>query len=277
MVQFKKNSIFTCNGKDGAEREDILKGGILAVWGSPGSGKTTIAVKIAKHLADKKKNVVLVLCDMAAPMLPCICPTSSLEVAKNQEMPYGSLGSILSAPHVTEQIIKYNMITLKKIPYFTMIGMLKGENEYTYASYSKVQAQEFLAALRNIAPYVIIDCGSYIANDILSAVSLMECDGVLRLSNCDLKSVSYLSSQLKLLENSKWNSKKQYNAVSNIKSNHGMNHIVGALGSISFQLPFSKEIEEQYLAGNLLGDLSSKNSKGFRKEIEHIAGEVFGC
>lgn len=277
MVHYKKNSIFTRNGKDGVERADILKGGILAVWGSPGSGKTTIAVKLAKHLADKKKNVVLVLCDMTAPMLPCICPPSSLEGAKKQDRLYGSLGSILSVPHVTEQIIKYNMITIKKMAYFTVIGMLKGENEFTYASYSKVQAQEFLAALRNIAPYVIIDCGSYIANDILSAVSLMECDGILRLSNCDLKSVSYLSSQLKLLQNSKWNSKKQYKAVSNIKSNHGMNHIAGVFGSISFQLPFSKEIEEQYLAGNLLTDLTSKNSKEFRKEIENIAGEVFGC
>jgi MinD superfamily P-loop ATPase len=169
------------------------------------------------------------------------------------------------------------MITLKKMAYFTMIGMLKGENEYSYASYSKVQVQEFLAALRNIASYVIIDCGSYITNDILSAVSLMECDGILQLSNCDLKSVSYLSSQLKLLQNSKWNSKKQYKVVSNIKSNHGMNHMAEALGSISFQIPFSKEIEEQYLAGNLLADLTSKNSKEFRKEIEHIAGEVFGC
>ncbi len=277
MVQYKKNSIFTRKEKDGAEREDILKSGILAVWGSPGSGKTTIAVKLAKYLADKKKNVVLVLCDMAAPMLPCICPPSSLEGVKKQQRLYGSLGSILSAPHVTEQIVKYNMITFKKMPYLTMLGMLKGENEYTYASYSKVQAQEFLAALRNIAPYVIIDCGSYIANDILSAISLMECDCILQLSNCDLKSVSYLSSQLKLLQNSKWNSKKQYKAVSNIKSNHDMNHIAGTLGSISFQLPFSKEIEEQYLAGNLLADLTSRNSKEFRKEIEHISGEVFGC
>jgi KaiC/GvpD/RAD55 family RecA-like ATPase len=35
------------------------RSGILAVWGSPGSGKTITAVKIAKHLADRKKNVVL--------------------------------------------------------------------------------------------------------------------------------------------------------------------------------------------------------------------------
>ena len=67
---------------------------VLAVWGSPSSGKTTVSVKLAKHLADKKRNVVLLLCDMTAPMLPCICPPSDLEWER-------SLGSILAATHVT--------------------------------------------------------------------------------------------------------------------------------------------------------------------------------
>lgn len=52
---------------------------ILAVWGSPGCGKTTVSVKIAKHLAEKKKNVILVLSDMTLPMMPCICPMDELE------------------------------------------------------------------------------------------------------------------------------------------------------------------------------------------------------
>lgn len=46
---------------------------VLAVWGSPGSGKSTVAVKLAKYLAGKKRNVILLTCDMTAPMLPCIC------------------------------------------------------------------------------------------------------------------------------------------------------------------------------------------------------------
>jgi len=270
MINFKKNTIFSRGTKEEMVKENILHGGVLAIWGSPGSGKTTAAVKLAKYLADKKKNVVLVLCDMTAPMLPCICPPSDLECEK-------SLGSILSAAHVTETLVKYNMITHKKMSYLTMIGMLKGENEYTYASYTKVQAQELIDSLRKIAPFVIIDCGSYIANDILSAVSLLECDSVLRLANCDLKSISYLSSQLQLLQNSNWDMDKQYKAASNIKSNHDIDHMAGALGSITFKLPYSEEVEEQYLAGNLLADLTLKNSREFRKGIEKIAKEVFGC
>ncbi len=277
MINFKKNTIFSRSIEEKTVKEDILHGGVLAVWGSPGSGKTTAAVKLAKYLADKKKNVVLVLCDMTAPMLPCICPPSDLECDKISKRPYGSLGSILSAAHVTEPLVKYNMITHKKMSYLTMLGMLKGENEYTYASYTKTQAQELIEALRKIAPFVIIDCGSYIANDILSAISLLECDSVLRLASCDLKSISYLSSQLQLLQNSNWDMDKQYKVASNVKSKHDIDHMSDALGSISFKLPYSDEVEEQYLAGNLFADLTLKSSREFRRGIEKIAKEVFGC
>lgn len=272
MLNFRKKGIFTRRsaGEDVQSPEQEPQRGILAVWGSPGSGKTITAVKIAKHLADRKKNVVLLLCDMTAPMLPCICPPSELECEH-------SLGSILAATHVTEALIKHNLVTLKKNRYLTILGMKKGENEYTYPPYEQVQAQELMNGLREIAPFVVVDCGSYIANDILSAVALMEADSVLRLANADLKSVSYLSSQLPLLRDSKWDTDKQYKVASNIKPQQAGEHIGQALGSVGFTLTYSQELEEQYLVGNLLVDLSLKDSRLFRKEIEKIAKEVFGC
>ena len=100
---------------------------------------------------------------------------------------------------------------------------------------------------------------------------------MLRLANCDLKSISYLSSQLQLLQNSKYDMDKQYKVASNVKSNHDIDHLAGALGAVSFKLPYSEEVEEQYLAGNLLANLTLKNSREFRKGIEKIAKEVFGC
>ena len=195
-MNFKKKGIFSRSVRsEEPTAEEELQGGILAVWGSPGSGKTVTAVKIAKYLADKKKNVVLLLCDMTAPMLPCICPPSEIESEH-------SLGSVLAATHVTEPLIKHNLVTLKKNSYLTILGMKKGENEYTYPPYSEVQAKELLCELRRIAPFIVVDCSSYIANDILSALALMEADSVLRLANADLKSISYLSSQLTLLGDS---------------------------------------------------------------------------
>ena len=269
-MNFKKNSIFSRNSN--TMEEDVYEqepqGGVLAVWGSPGSGKTVTAVKIAKQIADKKQNVVLVLCDMTAPMLPCVCPSSELQGEH-------SLGGILAATHVTEPLIKHNMVTLKRNGYLTILAMKKGENEYTYPPYSDMQAKELFCELRKIAPFVVVDCGSYIANDILSAVALMEADSVLRLANADLKSVSYLSSQLPLLRDSKWDADKQYKIASNVKPHHAKEQVSGALGSVAFTLCYSQELEEQYLAGNLLADLSLKDSRQFRKEIEKIAKEVF--
>ena len=74
-----------------------------------------------------------------------------------------------------------------------MIGMLKGENVFTYPPYDQTQAAELIEQAREVAPYVIIDCGSTIESDVLSAVALMEAHTVLRLVNCDLKSISYMS------------------------------------------------------------------------------------
>jgi len=47
------------------------------------------------------------------------------------------------------------------------------------------------------------------------------------------------------------------------------------LGNAVFTLPHSPELEAQVLAGNLFADLSLKDSRGFRREIEKIAKEVF--
>ena len=72
------------------------------------------------------------------------------------------------------------------------------ENEYTYPPYTEKQATELLDGLREIVPYVVIDCGSYIANDILSAVALMEADSVLRLANCSMISCRWRATSPKV-------------------------------------------------------------------------------
>lgn len=269
MLNFMKGSLFSRDKTEALPEEPEQDVQVLAVWGSPGSGKTTVSVRLAKYLAEQKKNVALLLCDMTAPMLPCICPPGDLECER-------SLGSILAATHVSDLLIEQNCVTHKKMGNLTMIGMLKGENVFTYPPYSQELAAELIDHLRDIAPYIIIDCGSYIAHDILSAVSFLEADSVLRLVNCDLKSISYLSSQLPLLKDQKWDADKQYKVASNVRSNQAGEHIEQVLGNVVFQLPHSDELENLALCGNLFGELSLKDSRGFRKEIEKIAKEVFG-
>jgi hypothetical protein len=53
-MNFKKKSIFERGGGEEQEQEVQSSGGILAVWGSPSSGKTVTAVKLAKDPRGKK-------------------------------------------------------------------------------------------------------------------------------------------------------------------------------------------------------------------------------
>ena len=265
-MNFRKASVFQRDFEDPEVRQD--SGGMLAVWGSPGSGKTITAVKLAKMLSAKKKNVILLLCDMAAPMLPCICKEDDPESKC-------SLAKVLAAAHIRESLIKHNLVTFKHNGYLTALGLRMGENEYSTPPFAQEQVVELLDGLRQIAPYIIVDCGSYIANDILSAVALMEADSVLRLANCDPKSASYFTSQLPLLGDAKWDLDKHYKVAANIKPYHAAEHVGKVLGGATFKLPYSQELEEQYLAKNLLADLALKDSRPFRKELEKIIAEVF--
>ena len=72
-MNFMKNSLFQRNLEQEREEEMPEEGGVLAVWGSPSSGKTVVSVKLAEHLAKKKRNVILILADMITPPLPYLC------------------------------------------------------------------------------------------------------------------------------------------------------------------------------------------------------------
>ena len=81
---------------------------VLAVWGSPSSGKTIMSVKLARYIASQKKNVILVLADMSAPPLPYVCPSSDLESET-------SLGNILGADHVDENLVNRTQSFIRKM------------------------------------------------------------------------------------------------------------------------------------------------------------------
>ena len=242
---------------------------VLAVWGSPSCGKTTIAAKIANYIANKGFDVALLLCDTDAPPLPLLVPPSEIETEK-------SLGSILAAAKITESLVMQNCITFKKHKHIMTLGLTKGENSFSYPKYTQVQAKELIEVLKDIADFVVIDCSCHLSDDILSTMSLIEADCVLRLINCDLKSISYLSSQLPLLADSKFRSDRQLKVANDVKSIHSRENIEQIIGGVSFTIPHSDLVEKQYLEGELLKNTPEKReSKEFRVMIEDIAEEVF--
>ena len=245
-------------------------GGVLAVWGSPGSGKTTVSVKLAQYLTSKGNNVIIIFADMTTPAIAYVCRPDDLVEEK-------SLGSILAAAHVTDELVKRNCSFHKGNRYLSMIGMLRGENKFTYPPYEQEQAKELLISAEMIAPFVIIDCSSHISTNLITGTALMMADSVIRLCGCDLKSVSYYNSQLPLLaDNQRFDADRHICVASNVLPNQAAREIEKSMGSIRCQIPHSLEVETQFLEGDMLKDYEFKESRGFRKAIEAISKEVFG-
>ena len=101
---------------------------MLAVWGSPGGGKTVTAGKLALDVSKRKKNVVLVFTDVTAPTLPA--------VVSEKKLPDVSEGELLAAPGMTQEQVLKTCVPCEKNPYISFLGYKAGENVFTHAEYS---------------------------------------------------------------------------------------------------------------------------------------------
>lgn len=203
---------------------------MLAVWGSPGAGKTVTAVKLAAELAKRKKNVVLVFTDLTAPPLPA--------VAAEGKLPEVSVGELLPAPGMTQEQVLKTCVPCEKHPYISFLGYKAGENVFTYAEYSKEKAVDMLVLLRHITDYVIVDCTSVLTGNVLATAALEVADDVLRVCGCDLKAISYFASYLPLIEDRKFKPEQHIRVLSNTRPYQGGMEYENSFGGVKYRLPY---------------------------------------
>ena len=168
-----------------ADSVEVSKEADIPVWvmGSPGSGKTTAALKLALTLSAAKKNVIVVFCDPFTPVIPTVLPADT-----NHDT---SLGSLLTAPALTQAKLLNACVPTEKNEYISFLGYRAGESLMRYPQITRDKAVEFFILLRYLADYVIIDCTSAFEADPASIVAIELADKVLRLGTANLKGVSY--------------------------------------------------------------------------------------
>ena len=86
---------------------------IIAVWGSPNSGKTTFATKLARAIYDEyQSTVIVVYADMETPTLPVIFPNYKKEDLYSVGVPLSKTeitqeNVIVPSPHNDRQTLLY--------------------------------------------------------------------------------------------------------------------------------------------------------------------------
>lgn len=241
---------------------------VLAIWGSPDSGKSTTAVKIAKELEAMKYSVILVSCDDSLPMLPILAPQG--------KQIHSSLGEVLSLSRINPVEILKHCVPYGNMGNISLLGYRLDDNEKTYPEYSPNMAQNILIALTRLADKIVVDCSSRLMGNIFTTVALQSADAVLRVVNANLRSSVFLRSQQLMLTDTNYHYDSHIIVLNNVKPNQDTAVYSEIMGGASYVLPYIPALEEQYETGKLMDSLFGRESKQYEPVIKSIVREVFG-
>ncbi|MBR3772700.1 MAG: AAA family ATPase [Clostridium sp.] len=217
------------------------EGKIIAVWGSVGSGKTTLSSQLALALAEKNKEVLVVYTDNITPVVPVLIPSQKEQI---------SMGALWSNPECSsDTILKSCVFTSSK--HVCVLGYKGTEDAFSYPDYIKENVYRILMEMKALADYVIVDCVSYAVYNILSTVALEIADNVLRVGEASLKSFSFFDSNLAMFTDSRYQTDEHIRILSKIKS-FQPKELAKARLSTSYELPYEFDIECSMLEGTLL-------------------------
>lgn len=232
---------------------------VIAIWGSPNSGKTTFDVKLAFCIYEHYKATILVLhTDSQTPALPVLFPNYKADNLY-------SVGVPLSKPDITQDDVIANIVTVKGKQNLGFLGYKAGENKFTHPEFNEKKAEELLTILQSLADFVIVDCTSVLEQNLLSKISVQQANQVIRLVTPDLKCISYFASQLPLYSDPIYRLERQFVGM-NIPCNDvilPVEEVRAHFSELNFTIPYCRQLKQQWLDGNLIKPVSDRkyNSK----------------
>ena len=236
---------------------------LIAVCGSPESGKTTLALKLAQELYYSMKTSVLFLSvDLNVPIMGYVFPHC-------KESDLYSIGKTLDKTDIYREDVMKQIVTVKTMMNFGYLGFKAGENKYSYPRPTEDKVLELFRCMSEIAEYVVIDCVSD-NEDFISILAKREADVVIQAITPDLKCMTYFASngdaylgcadQTTIVMNT--TEKDLYLPFDEVK-----NHFK----KVQFVLPYSLALKQQTITGTLSERLADRK---YREVISKLAKAV---
>ncbi len=234
----------------------------IAVWGSPGAGKTTFATKLARSIYDEyQSTVIVVYTDMETPTLPVIFPTERKEHLF-------SIGVPLAGTEITQETVMSQIVTTKNKVNLGFMGFTDGENRYTYPAFDEKKCRALYAVLASLANYIVIDCTSSLRGP-LEMTAIKNADEVIRLASPDLKSISFFSSQLPLYADPVYRLERQIQGicVPDEELYIPLEDVRAHIEDVRFTIPYCRKVKQQMLDGQLYQAVSDRRFNNKMKAI----------
>ena len=236
---------------------------LIAVCGSPESGKTTLGLKLAQELYFTKKTSVLFLSvDLNVPIMGYIfphCKASDLY----------SIGKTLDKTDIYREDVMKQIVTVKTMMNFGFLGFKAGENKYTYPRPTEDKVLDLFRCMSDIAEYIGIDCVSD-NDDLISSIAIREADKVILAVTPDLKCMTYYGSNGDAFLGCA--DKSEY--VMNIMDNDlflPIEEVKSHFKKIEYVLPYSHALKQQTITGTLSERLTDRK---YREVISNLARAV---
>lgn len=220
-------------------------GKFITVWGSPNSGKTTLALQMASKLSKTKNAQTIIICpNYETPVLSYLFP-----LRQNKDL--ASFGETLSRVNVVSEDIYENMIVPKGNENLGILGFKDKENRFSYETFTINSITETFNELRKIADYVIIDCNSSLENNLISKIACQLSDIGIRLKTPDMKCLSWYNSQMEIYNSQHYNINNQIEVLNINDFSVNPTELEAKDENIKFVLPYCKDLRKRMQEGNL--------------------------
>lgn len=241
-------------------------GKIIAVWGSPGSGKSTVAGSLAYLLATSGKNVILIDTSTQAPQKSIWFPYCDGDFTS-------SLNSLMSADSITPAFMTKHISTLSSN--LGVLGFVKGETPLSLTKAQRLdKIKDVYKVCCDLADYVIVDCASNILDNIYSVVALEQAIRVLRIVSPDLKGATWTMGNLQLISDRKFTAANHIVISNNVKSYYNVPQIEAVIGDYKTCLPYCVDIEMRNITGELFKPFNTKDLVEYKDMLLAALGVI---
>lgn len=242
---------------------------LICVWGSPSSGKTVLSLALGATLAVNRKNVIIFNGDKLTPMLKVFVPSAEIESSQ-------SIGPLLMSGRFDDTIFAQRLVAHPECEYLCFVGMAPSDTYITYDSFNDEPVMRVLNKMMNQAEYVIVDCTANPIDDNMSQIAMELANYKICCITADTKGIAYLDCARMIYSENRFDFENHIKVVGNVKNVSPVSELMAVSGKFDYVLPYSPEVENRFIGGELLTRLNRMASREFSKEIKRLAKMISG-